>query len=94
MCFILNQISHGPAEITSTIQRSNLIVGEKMQDCLFMILAQSYLFVFGGILFIFLGDGTGVSVYVIDTGILPTHVDFEGRAVAAYDATRNDNGVR
>ncbi|KAJ8025405.1 Cuticle-degrading serine protease [Holothuria leucospilota] len=38
------------------------------------------------------GDGTGVSVYVIDTGILPTHVDFEGRAFAAYDSTRNNNG--
>ncbi|XP_071826997.1 extracellular serine proteinase-like [Apostichopus japonicus] len=39
------------------------------------------------------GDGTGVNVYVIDTGIAPNNIDFQGRAVAAYDATgRTDNG--
>src|SRR5437773_1480594 len=30
--------------------------------------------------------GAGVSVYVIDTGILTTHPDFGGRAVNAFDA--------
>jgi subtilisin family serine protease len=30
-------------------------------------------------------DGSGVDVYVIDTGILPTHVQFGGRAVAWKD---------
>ncbi|XP_063969992.1 aqualysin-1-like [Lytechinus pictus] len=38
--------------------------------------------------------GEDVNVYVIDTGILPSHVDFEGRATAAYDAcTFKNNGV-
>ena len=36
-----------------------------------------------------LGDGTGVNVYVIDTGVSPNHVDFNGRCVAAYDAVGN-----
>ena len=36
-----------------------------------------------------LGDGTGVNVYVIDTGVSPDHVDFNGRCVAAYDAVGN-----
>ena len=31
-------------------------------------------------------DGSGVSVYVVDTGILYGHVDFGGRAVFGYDA--------
>ncbi len=30
-------------------------------------------------------DGTGVNVYVIDTGINPTHVEFEGRARVGAD---------
>ena len=30
--------------------------------------------------------GSGVHVYVIDTGIRPTHVDFGGRATADYDS--------
>ena len=30
--------------------------------------------------------GTGVTAYVIDTGILTTHSDFGGRAVTGYDA--------
>jgi len=39
------------------------------------------------------GDGTGVNVYVIDTGVSPNHVDFNGRCVAAYDAVGNTGGV-
>jgi subtilisin family serine protease len=31
-------------------------------------------------------DGTGVSVYVVDSGVLYGHVDFGGRAVFGYDA--------
>ncbi len=31
-------------------------------------------------------DGTGVNVYVMDSGILYSHVDFGGRAVFGYDA--------
>ena len=39
-------------------------------------------------------DGEGVNAYVIDTGILPTHWEFDGRASAIYDAVdREGNGV-
>lgn len=39
-------------------------------------------------------DGTGVNAYVIDTGILPTHWEFQGRASAIYDAVdREGSGV-
>lgn len=31
-------------------------------------------------------SGQGVHAYILDTGIRPTHVEFEDRAVAAYDA--------
>lgn len=31
-------------------------------------------------------DGEGVNAYIIDTGILPTHWEFSGRASAIYDA--------
>jgi len=31
-------------------------------------------------------DGTGVDIYIIDTGIRPTHQDFGGRASIAFDA--------
>lgn len=34
----------------------------------------------------FLGDGTGVNVYVIDTGIYPDSLYFGGRATAAFDS--------
>ena len=33
------------------------------------------------------GDGAGVDVYVIDTGVLPTHSEFEGRASVAFVST-------
>src|SRR5438445_13614250 len=36
----------------------------------------------------------GVNAYVIDTGILPTHQDFGGRASVAYDAVGDGrNGI-
>ncbi|MGB8981492.1 MAG: S8 family peptidase [Anaerolineales bacterium] len=38
--------------------------------------------------------GAGVNAYIIDTGILPTHVDFGGRASVAYDAVGDgQNGI-
>ena len=36
------------------------------------------------------GDGAGVNVYVIDTGIRPTHVAFTGRASIATDLVDDD----
>ncbi|XP_033102832.1 aqualysin-1-like [Anneissia japonica] len=39
------------------------------------------------------GTGSGANIYVIDTGINPSHNDFGGRASIAYDATRNGDGV-
>ncbi|XP_030847576.1 uncharacterized protein LOC752419 [Strongylocentrotus purpuratus] len=42
----------------------------------------------------FSGDGTGVNVYVIDTGIAPDSLYFEGRAVAAFDSVGDaDYGI-
>ena len=39
-------------------------------------------------------DGTGVNAYVIDTGILPTHWEFQRRASAIYDAVdREGTGI-
>lgn len=39
-------------------------------------------------------DGEGVNAYVIDTGILPTHYEFQQRAFALYDAVdREGNGI-
>ncbi|MEU0488075.1 S8 family peptidase [Nocardiopsis changdeensis] len=35
-------------------------------------------------------DGSGVSAYIIDTGIDPDHPDFEGRASSAFDAYGGD----
>lgn len=35
-------------------------------------------------------DGQGVNAYVIDTGILPTHLEFGGRASAIYDALEGE----
>ena len=37
--------------------------------------------------------GAGVHVYIIDTGIRTTHVDFGGRAVGAYTAIADGNGT-
>ncbi len=36
-------------------------------------------------------DGVGVNAYVIDTGILTTHQEFEGRAKSGRDLVDNDN---
>jgi subtilisin family serine protease len=38
-------------------------------------------------------DGSGVHVYIIDTGILRSHVDFGGRAVFGFDAIKDGNGM-
>ena len=38
-------------------------------------------------------DGEGVNAYVIDTGILPTHWEFQGRALAIYDVFENGFGI-
>lgn len=37
--------------------------------------------------------GAGVHVYVIDTGILPTHVEFGGRVAAGYSVVEDGNGT-
>lgn len=39
-------------------------------------------------------EGAGVHVYVVDTGIRTTHVEFGGRAVAAFDVIGDGNGDR
>ncbi len=45
-------------------------------------------------LYAYHNDGSGVNAYVIDTGILPTHWEFSGRAYAIYDALKSDdNGI-
>ena len=36
------------------------------------------------------GDGSGVNVYVIDTGIYPDHKYFNGRARVGFDAVDID----
>jgi Subtilase family/Peptidase inhibitor I9 len=38
------------------------------------------------------GTGKNVNVYVVDTGILTTHTDFQGRATSVYDAINDGNG--
>ncbi len=37
------------------------------------------------------GDGSGVTVYVIDTGIRTTHTEYASRVVAGYDFVDNDS---
>lgn len=37
--------------------------------------------------------GSGVTVYVLDTGVLTTHVEINGRASAGYDATNDTTAV-
>jgi subtilisin family serine protease len=45
-------------------------------------------------LYAYLNDGEGVNAYVIDTGILTTHWEFDGRAFAIYDALEGGgNGI-
>lgn len=45
-------------------------------------------------LYAYVNDGEGVNAYVIDTGILTTHWEFDGRAFAIYDALEGDgNGI-
>jgi aqualysin 1 len=38
------------------------------------------------------GTGKDINVYIMDTGILTTHTDFQGRATAVYDAINDGNG--
>jgi subtilisin family serine protease len=38
-------------------------------------------------------DGSGVSVYILDTGIRTTHTNFGGRAYGAYTAISDGNGT-
>lgn len=41
----------------------------------------------------FSGRGTGVNVYVLDTGILPTHVELQGRVIEAFDAVHDNTPI-
>ena len=43
-------------------------------------------------LYRYAADGSGVHVYVVDTGIRTTHAEFAGRAVADYDVIGDGNG--
>ena len=38
------------------------------------------------------GDGSGVNVYVVDTGIRTTHIEFGGRAMSAFDGVGDGYG--
>ena len=38
-------------------------------------------------------DGSGVTIYLLDSGIRYTHVDFGGRAVPGYDGVASDSGA-
>lgn len=41
----------------------------------------------------YVNNGEGVNAYVIDSGILPTHWEFQGRASAIFDFDREGNGI-
>jgi len=41
----------------------------------------------------FTNTGSGVNVYVLDSGILTTHVDIQGRAFIAYDAIHDNTPI-
>jgi aqualysin 1 len=41
--------------------------------------------------FIYTQNGTGVNAYIIDSGIRRTHLEFEGRATAGFDAINDGN---
>lgn len=44
-------------------------------------------------LYAYHNDGQGVNAYVIDTGILPTHYEFSGRASSVYDFDKDGSGI-
>ena len=39
------------------------------------------------------GSGAGVTIYIVDTGILAEHQDFGGRVAAGFDAVGDNNGT-
>ncbi len=43
--------------------------------------------------YVYNADGTGVHAYILDTGILPGHVDFGGRVSGGYTAIIDGNGT-
>jgi aqualysin 1 len=44
--------------------------------------------------YVYGNNGAGINVYIIDSGILPTHVDFGGRAAVAHDVLNDGmNGI-
>jgi subtilisin family serine protease len=43
--------------------------------------------------FTYANDGIGVNVYILDSGIRPTHKDFAGRVVSGYTAILDGNGT-
>lgn len=43
--------------------------------------------------YVYNADGTGVRSYILDTGILPSHVDFGGRVTSGYTAINDGRGT-
>jgi subtilisin family serine protease len=43
--------------------------------------------------FNYTAHGTGVNVYVLDSGILPTHVQLQGRVIEAFDAVHDNTPI-
>ena len=43
--------------------------------------------------YVYNADGTGVRSYILDTGILPNHVDFGGRVSSGYTAINDRRGT-